>query len=72
MPDQWAAGASCQWRQDCWAWRQCLPITTTLPLESRPSMSASSVLTMLLWIWSCLLLLTCRLSTLSSSPCKTL
>lgn len=35
------------------------PMTTTLPLESRPSMSASRVLTMLLWIWSCLLLLTC-------------
>lgn len=35
------------------------PMTTTLPRESRPSISASSVETMLLWIWSCLLLRTC-------------
>ena len=34
-------------------------MTTTLPRESSPSMRASSVLTILLWIWSCLLLRTC-------------
>ena len=45
--------------------RLVAPITTTCPRESRPSMRASSVLTMLLWIWSCLLLLTC---TPSASP----
>ena len=31
------------------------PITTTCPRPSMPSMSARSVLTMLAWIWSCLL-----------------
>ena len=46
--------------------RLVAPITTTCPRESRPSMRASSVLTMLLWIWSCLLLLTCTASAIAS------
>lgn len=40
--------------------RLVAPMTTTRPRESRPSISASSVDTMELWIWSCLLLRTCR------------
>lgn len=35
-------------------------LSRTCPRASRPSMSASRVETMELWIWSCLLLRTCR------------
>ena len=35
------------------------PMMTTCPRESSPSISASSVETMLLWIWSCRLLRAC-------------